>query len=47
MASHVRGRSLAPLIAVTTSAAAFVILLVLVATRWPPLESADHATACC
>jgi undecaprenyl-diphosphatase len=42
---RVRDRSLVPLISVTAAAAVFVLLLVLVATRWPPLESVDHKTA--
>jgi undecaprenyl-diphosphatase len=40
-----RGRSLAPLIAVTVAAAVFTILLILVRLQWPPLESVDHGGA--
>jgi undecaprenyl-diphosphatase len=38
-------RTLAPLIAVTTAAAVFAVLLILVRLRWAPLESADHDAA--
>jgi undecaprenyl-diphosphatase len=37
--------SLAPLIWVTAAALTFVVLLLLVRLRWPPLESADHGAA--
>jgi undecaprenyl-diphosphatase len=36
---------LAPLVAVTSAAAVFAILLVLVRLHWAPLESADHGAA--
>jgi undecaprenyl-diphosphatase len=39
------GRSLAPLIAVTSAALVFTILLVLVRLQWIPLESVDHGAA--
>jgi undecaprenyl-diphosphatase len=48
MATETAGRprrSLAPLIAVTTAAAVFVILLILIRVQWAPLESADHGAA--
>jgi undecaprenyl-diphosphatase len=48
MSSRALGRSrrgLAPLIVVTAAAMVFAILLVLVRSRWPPLESADHGAA--
>jgi undecaprenyl-diphosphatase len=38
-------RGLVPLITVAVSAVVFVVLLVLVASQWPPLESVDHRTA--
>jgi undecaprenyl-diphosphatase len=38
-------RSLVPVIAVTVASLIFVVLLVLVLLRWPPLESADHDVA--
>lgn len=40
-----QNRSLTPLLAVTTSALVFTILLVLVRLRWRPLESVDHGAA--
>ncbi len=40
-----RDRGLAPLAVVTTAAAVFAILLVLVRLRWAPLESVDHGAA--
>jgi undecaprenyl-diphosphatase len=39
------GRSLKPLIAVTSAALVFTILLVLVRLQWVPLESVDHGAA--
>ena len=38
-------RGLAPLIAVTSAALAFTILLILVRLQWRPLESVDHGAA--
>jgi undecaprenyl-diphosphatase len=38
-------RGLAPLTAVTTAAAVFTVLLILVRLRWAPLESVDHGAA--
>ena len=38
-------RALAPLLAVTTAALVFAVLLVLVLARWRPLDSADQAVA--
>jgi undecaprenyl-diphosphatase len=38
-------RTLAPLVAVTSAAAVFAVLLILVRLRWAPLESADHGAA--
>jgi undecaprenyl-diphosphatase len=40
-----RHRGLAPLVLVTTAAAVFVVLLLLVRLRWAPLESVDHGAA--
>jgi undecaprenyl-diphosphatase len=40
-----QNRSLTPLLAVTTAALVFTILLVLVRLRWRPLESVDHGAA--
>jgi undecaprenyl-diphosphatase len=40
-----QNRSLTPLLAVTTAALVFTILLVLVRLQWRPLESVDHGAA--
>jgi undecaprenyl-diphosphatase len=48
MSSHTAGRprrTLVPLVAVTVAALVFTVLLVLVRSQWPPLESADHGAA--
>ncbi len=38
-------RSLVPVVVATVASLTFVVLLVLVLLRWPPLESADHDVA--
>jgi undecaprenyl-diphosphatase len=42
---HNGRRSLTPLLAVTTAALVFTILLILVRLQWRPLESVDHGAA--